>query len=95
MPIVVHQVVSEFKFVKRNDLFHPLLSSAGRVGMNVYSPGYTGVCFTRYQPFGTVERVSITFVIHWDKVHHKNVLGRGIQTLQTHLERWKHAPNGI
>ena len=95
MPIVVHQVVCEFKFVKRNDLFHPLLSSAGRVGMNVYSPGYTGVCFTRYQPFGTVERVSITFVIHWDKVHHKNVLGRGIQTLQTHLERWKHAPNRI
>lgn len=29
MPVVIHKVVGEFKFVKRHDLFHPLLSSAG------------------------------------------------------------------
>lgn len=29
MSVVVHQIVGEFKFVKRHDLFHPLLSSTG------------------------------------------------------------------
>ena len=94
MPVVVHQVVGEFKFVKRHDLFHPLLSSTGWVRVNVYSPGYTGVCLASYQPLGAVERVPITLVIHGNKVHHKDVLRRGVQPLNAHLERRKHAPEG-
>ena len=29
MSVVVHEVIGQFKFVKRHDLFHPLLSSTG------------------------------------------------------------------
>ena len=81
MSIVIHQIISEFKFVERNDLFHPLLSSTGWVRVNVYPPGYTGVCFACDQPLRTVERVPIAFIVHWYEVHHKDILSRGVQTL--------------
>ena len=81
MSVVVHEVIGQFEFVKRHDLFHPLLSSTGWVRVNVYSPGYTGVCFARYQPLGAVKGVAITFVVHRDKVHHQDVLGWGVQSL--------------
>ena len=29
MSVVIHQVVGQFEFIKRHDLFHPLLSSTG------------------------------------------------------------------
>ena len=61
--------------------------------MNMYSPGYTGVGFSRYQPFGTVERVSISLVVHGNEVHHQDVLGCRVQAEQSHLKCGEH-PSG-
>lgn len=59
MAVVVQQVVGEFEFIERDDLFHPLGAFGRRVRVIVDPARCGGVGFTGNQPRRAVESVPV------------------------------------
>lgn len=82
--MLVRDVIGEFELVERDCLLHPLLSSAGRVRVNVHSLGHLRVGFTGNHPAGIVELV--TAVVGGHDVHQEDVLGFLVQARNPYFE---------
>ena len=90
MSVVVEQIVGEFEFIKRHDLFHPLRSLGRRVRVHVDASGHVWIGLSSHHPAGRVETVPVTLVVARNEVHHEHVVGHRIKTVQTHLKCRKH-----
>ena len=83
-------VISQFEFLERDNLTHPLLSRARRIGMNVETAWHLRLCFARHDPFRVV--IFVAVVVERHEIGDQDVTRLRIQPADGHFEGRKHSP---
>lgn len=78
--VLIQIIVSEFKFVERHRLLHPMGPGSRRIRMYVESSGHVRFCFSGHYPFRVV--VFVTAIVNGDYVDEENIFWVWIQTFQ-------------
>ena len=89
MPELIHVIVRQLQLLEADDLTHPLVSRARRVGVDVESTGHLGLGFARYDPFGVV--IFVAIFVRGDDVHDENVFQLRIEPRDSDFKRGKHS----
>jgi len=88
--VFVGDVVGELELMKRHGSAHPLITGQRGVRVDVHSLRHLGVRLTGHDPARVVELVPA--LVHWNNVHHEDVLAASLQPANLHLERREHSP---
>ena len=86
----VGDIVGEFEFMERHRSAHPLIAGQWRVRVDVHPFRHFRICLTGNHPARVVKLIPA--VVHWNDIHHQDVLAATLQSADLHLERRKHAP---
>ena len=93
MSVIVHFVVGQLDFVEADNLFHPLCTSARRLGLHVDSRSDgKRVGLACHQPGRAMVGIAITPVIDWDDVQVEGVLWGRVEVAEANTEAREHSP---
>ena len=88
MSILIQIVVGELQLVECDRLLQPVGPRGRAVRVDVESPGHVGLGFPRHHPLGVV--VLVAAVVQGYDVDQEDVLGVGVQALESDLQGGEH-----
>ena len=95
LPAVVALVVGDLDLLKANDLLLQLICCEGTIRMTVETVGWSRVCLSRNQPWGSVIGVSVSLVVTWGDIQDNMVLYSWLlfNIIEGDSDSWEHSPS--
>lgn len=90
--MLVHLVIGQFHLLEGYHLLPQLFAGIRRIRVGVHPAGSWRICFTRYQPGGTMISVAIPLIVHGNDVQEYGVPLVRFYPSEGHPNRGKHPP---